>query len=812
MALKQNVERKYDASSIKVLEGLDAVRKRPAMYIGTTGPAGLHHLVYEVVDNSIDEALAGVCDTIKVTIHAEGSVTIEDNGSGIPVDMHPTEKISAAEVVMTKLHAGGKFDNKAYKVSGGLHGVGVSVVNALSESLELIVWKDGDLYIQTYKRGFPDSPLKKEGKTKKRGTKITFSPDGEIFETTTFSFDILASRLREMAFLNKGITISIRDERTSDGESGKPKEKIFHYKGGIAEFVQYLNAARQTIGGKPFYFEKKQDDITVEIALQYNDSYNTTLYTFANNINTVSGGTHETGFKSALTRCLNVYAKDKNVIKDDSYSISGNDAREGLVGVVSVKIPNPQFEGQTKAKLGNSEVKGIVEQLLYEEFSSYLEEHPAVGKGIINKVLSAMRAREAARKARDLARRKTALDTAALPGKLADCQTQNPEESELYIVEGDSAGGSAKQARDKYFQAILPLRGKILNVEKARFDGMLKNEVIRTLITAIGCGIGEEEFDIEKLRYHRIIIMTDADVDGSHIRTLLLTFFFRQMIEIIERGYLYIAQPPLYKVKYGKNEDYLLDEDRMNSFLIDEGAEALSIIGDDGSELTGKKLVRYLDLITRFGRICSFFARRGYPRDIIENLALLLELNSESIEDQVKLLDILGEYAKRLRYIGYDVQYHTERDEEHLAWSAIVEYQQREIQGAIKLDFELVDSPEFAELKKTVMPLAEFAKPIFTAIYEEEKYEFMRYGELLEFVLKAGRKGKKIQRYKGLGEMNPDQLWDTTMDPQRRRLLQVRLEDAAAADVIFSTLMGDVVAPRRRFIEVNALDVRNLDV
>ncbi len=812
MAKEKKTNRKYDASSIKVLEGLSAVRKRPAMYIGSTGPTGLHHLVYEVVDNSIDEALAGDCDTIKVTIHAEGSVTVEDNGSGIPVDNHPTEKKPAAEVVMTKLHAGGKFDNKAYKVSGGLHGVGVSVVNALSEHLELIVWKDGHLYRQTYVRGIPEGELKQEGKTKKSGTKITFTPDREIFEDTNFSFDTLSSRLRELAFLNKGVTISIRDERVDNAEGKGPKENEFHYKGGISEFVQYLNAARQTVGNKPFYFEKEAEDVMLEIAMQYNDSYNTTLYTFANNINTASGGTHETGFKSALTRALNNYAKDKKLIKDENLSISGNDAREGLVAVVSVKIPNPQFEGQTKAKLGNSEVKGIVDSLFYEELMAYLDENPSIGKIIVNKVLSAMRARAAARKARDLARRRTALDSAALPGKLADCQSQKPEESEIFIVEGDSAGGSAKQARDKKFQAVLPLRGKILNVEKARFDRMLKNEAIRTLITAVGCGIGEEEYDIEKLRYHRVVIMTDADIDGAHIRTLLLTFFFRNMPEIVERGHLYIAQPPLYKVKVGKGERYILDEEKMNRYLIERGAEALNIIGDDGTKLTGKKLVRYLDNVSRFGRICGFFVRRGYPRDVIENLALLEELNNNSLKDQLRIIDILGEFAKRLRHLEYEVNYHTERDEEHFAWRGIVEYEKREIQGTLDIDFELLDSPEFTELRKSIDPLSSFAKPAITVVYGEEIQEFERYGEILEFVLKAGRKGIKIQRYKGLGEMNPEQLWDTTMNPEQRRMLQVRMEDAAAADVIFSTLMGDSVPPRRSFIEENALDVRNLDI
>ncbi len=810
---KNNRKDGYSADSIKVLEGLDAVRKRPAMYIGNTGQEGLHHLVYEVVDNSIDEALGGYCDNIKVTIHTDGSVTVEDNGRGIPVDMHKEEKKPAAEVVMTKLHAGGKFDHKAYKVSGGLHGVGVSVVNALSERLELTVWTEGYLYRQTYKKGVPDGPLKREGKTDKSGTRINFTPDPEIFEQTDFSFDILSSRLRELAFLNKGIKISIADERPSEDGKEKEKRNVFQYKGGICEFVQYLNGARETIGRKPFYFEKEQDGVIVEVALQYNGGYSSTIYTFANNINTVAGGSHETGFKSALTRTLNIYGHKKGYIKDDSTTVSGNDSREGLVAVLSVKLPNPQFEGQTKAKLGNSEVKGIVEQLMNEEFGSYLEENPTVGKLIVNKVLSAMRAREAARKARELTRRKTALESAALPGKLADCQTQDPEKAELFIVEGDSAGGSAKQGRDKRFQAVLPLRGKILNVEKARFDRMLKNNEIRTLITAIGCGVGGESFDIDKIRYNRIIIMTDADVDGAHIRTLLLTFFFRQMIEIIERGFLYIAQPPLYKVKYGKSERYIVDEERMYRFLIGEGAHLLSLRGPGSvEELTGKKLIEFLDNIASFGRIANFFVRRGHPKDIIENVGFLQELTPEIIENQVEFLDVLAVLARRLRKLGYEINYHTERDEEHLGWSAVVEYEQRELQGEIVLDFDFLDSPEFARLKKSAAPLYEFTLPPLIAVYENEELKFSRYSELLDFVLAIGRKGKKIQRYKGLGEMNPEQLWETTMDPARRRLLRVRLEDAAGADVIFSTLMGENVAPRREFIQANALDVKNLDI
>ncbi len=799
----------YSADSIKVLEGLSAVRKRPAMYIGSTGPEGLHHLVYEVVDNSIDEALAGECDKIIVTIHAEGSITCEDNGRGIPVDYHKGEKKSAAEVVMTKLHAGGKFDNDSYKVSGGLHGVGISVVNALSKYLELIVWRDGFVYRQEYERGVPLAPLAQGGKTNKRGTKVTFFPDPKIFESTDFSFEILSSRLRELAFLNKGLKIIINDERV--GESREAKTHEFLYRGGIKEFVQYLNGARDTIGSKPFYFEKEKDGMTLEVALQYNDSYNSTLYTFANNINTVSGGTHETGFKAALTRTLNFYAKDKNFSKEE-VAMTGNDVREGLVAVISVKLPNPQFEGQTKAKLGNSEVKGIVEQIMNEEFAAYLEENPSTAKLIVTKVMSAVRAREAARKARDLARRKSALDSAALPGKLADCQARDPESSELFIVEGDSAGGSAKQGRDKKFQAVLPLRGKILNVEKSRFDKMLKSAVIKDLITALGCGIGDEGYDIEKLRYHRVIIMTDADVDGAHIRTLLLTFFYRQMPEIIERGYLYIAQPPLYGIKQSREKKYILDEEQMHQYLIEEGAQTLRLLCENGQEITGKRLEAYLDQIARFNRVKGYFVRRGCASDIVEKIALAEKIDRNLAEDQVAFLEELHKIKTELERSSFNINIETARDPEHLSWKGIIHYSQREIKGKIVLDFDLIDSPEFKELKRSAAKLSKFARPPLKVLYENEEMTFERFSELLNFVLDAGRKGKKIQRYKGLGEMNPDQLWETTMNPELRRLLKVHLEDAAEADIIFSTLMGDKVEPRREFIQANALDVRNLDI
>ncbi|MCK5832675.1 DNA topoisomerase (ATP-hydrolyzing) subunit B, partial [bacterium] len=741
----------YSADSIRVLEGLSAVRKRPAMYIGSTSHEGLHHLVYEVVDNSIDEALAGVCDTIKVTLHTEGSITVEDNGRGIPVDYHKIEKKSAAEVVMTKLHAGGKFDNKTYKVSGGLHGVGISVVNALSKDLELIVWRDNLVYRQTYSRGKPLMALEQEGKTSKRGTKITFFPDPKIFEVIEFSFETLSSRLRELAFLNKGLKITIIDERV--GEDKEAKKHEFLYEGGIMEFVQYLNGARGTVGKTPFYFEKEKDGVMVEVALQYNDSYNSTLYTFANNINTVSGGTHETGFKAALTRTLNSFAKDKKLIKEDM-AMSGNDVREGIVAVISVKLQNPQFEGQTKAKLGNSEIKGIVEQLMNEELSAYLEENPQESKSIITKVISAVRAREAARKARDLARRKSALDSAALPGKLADCQVKDPAQSELFIVEGDSAGGSAKQGREKKFQAVLPLRGKILNVEKARFDRMLKSSVIKDLITALGCGIGDEGYNIEKLRYHRVIIMTDADVDGAHIRTLLLTFFYRQMIEIIERGYLYIAQPPLYGIKQARKKNYILDEEQMHQYLIEEGAQTMKLLSSsDDRAMTGKRLEAYLGQIGKFSRIKGYFIRRGCASDVVEKIALTETVTTDLLRDQVAFLEILHSIKNELEKLGFHIEISTERDPEHLSWKGMIKYSQRELKGEVVLDFDLVDSPEFKELVKSAAKLARFAKPPLKVLYEEEERIFERFGELLGSVLDAGRKGKKIQRYKGLGEM-----------------------------------------------------------
>ncbi|MCD6532006.1 DNA topoisomerase (ATP-hydrolyzing) subunit B [bacterium] len=793
----------YTAESIKVLEGLEAVRKRPAMYIGSTGPEGLHHLVYEVVDNSIDEALAGFCDRIDVTIHQDGSITVVDNGRGIPVDIHPQLGIPAAEVVLTKLHAGGKFDKKTYKVSGGLHGVGISVVNALAEYLEVEIWRDGGVYIQKFSRGTPITKLERRGTTTRRGTKIRFKPDPEIFEDTNFSFETLAARFRELAFLNPGVRITLTDDR-------EDRQVSFKYDGGIVEFVQYLNKGKKTLFSQPIFISGVKDNVAVDIAIQYNDSYNELVLGFANNIHTVDGGTHLVGFRSALTRAVVNYANTKKLLKKGD-SISGNDVREGLTAVISVKVPEPQFEGQTKAKLGNSEVKGIVETLMYEKLSTWLEEHPSQAKAIVEKSLQASRAREAARRAKELVRRKSALDSATLPGKLADCQTKNAEEAELFIVEGDSAGGSAKQGRDKRFQAVLPLRGKILNVEKARIDKMLKNEEIRTLVTAIGTGIGED-MDISKLRYGKIIIMTDADVDGAHIRTLLLTFFFRYMRKIIEEGHLFIAQPPLYKVKKGNREQYIKDDKAMDKLLIQEGSSSLVLTDARGNELVADKLVSFLEELARVEGILKYFQRHGIPGKLLE---LVIKHGIRAVEDlnsQPELLDKLHRVSTEAKELGFVVTYSTGYDEEHLCWRAEVEFEGEGAFGVLNLDYDFVEGPDFSDLVKLLAPIVEDHPLPVTLRRGETEWKFSTYTDVLNRVREIGREGKYIQRYKGLGEMNPDQLWETTMNPETRRLLQVRLEDAAEADMIFSILMGSEVAPRREFIENNALFVRNLDV
>ena len=790
----------YSADKIKVLEGLEAVRKRPAMYIGSTGPAGLHHLVYEVVDNSIDEALAGFCDQVNVTIHIDGSVTVVDNGRGIPVDRHASGK-SAAEVVLTVLHAGGKFDNDSYKVSGGLHGVGVSVVNALSETLDLEIWRNGQLHSQSYVRGTPSGELEITGTTKRRGTKITFKPDAQIFETTVFSFDVLAQRLRELAFLNGGILITLDDER--DGKSHK-----FHYEGGIVSFVTHLNKNRTAVNDKPIYMRGEKDGIESEIAMQWNDGYAETIYSFANNINTHEGGTHLSGFRSALTRTINNYATKNNLAKDLKESVTGDDIREGLTAVISVKIPHPQFEGQTKTKLGNTEVKGIVETILNDKLGAYLEENPSVAKKIVGKAIDAARAREAARKARDLVRRKGALDGSSLPGKLADCQERDPAQSELYIVEGESAGGSAKQGRDRRFQAILPLKGKILNVEKARFDKMLGSDEIKTMIAALGCGIGADDFDIEKLRYHRIIIMTDADVDGSHIRTLLLTFFYRQLPKVIEHGYVYIAQPPLFRAKRGKSETYIKDERELDSYLIGRATEARAVKVGGGAEIKGPELEKLLQRTIARQKVLVVAERRGYPREIVEAL-VAAGANREYFAEKEKLEALAEALSSPTRAVS------VARDEEHNRFSLRVQDRSTGYPRQYEIGVEFLSSVEYRSLLATARDFPSISGEIVVSSTGEDAaadVTLSSLDELVDFFIAAGKKGVAINRYKGLGEMNPEQLWETTMDPQVRTLLQVRAEDHTEADLMFTTLMGDQVEPRRKFIEDNALDVKNLDV
>jgi DNA gyrase subunit B len=794
-----DAEAEYDAGAIRVLEGLEAVRVRPAMYIGSTAEAGLHHLVYEVVDNSVDEALAGYCTEINVTIHIDNSVTVVDNGRGIPVGPHPTVPgMDAAEVVLTKLHAGGKFDKKSYKVSGGLHGVGVSVVNALSETLEVEIWRDKKVYRQSYGRGTPQGPLENTGVTDKRGTKIRFKPDGTIFETTAFSFDTLSQRLRELSFLNRGILIVLEDER--DG-----KKNRFQYEGGIASFVEHLNRNKETLHPRPILIEGVRDGVQVEIALQWNDGYAENIYSFANNINTHDGGTHLVGFKSALTRSLNNYATSSGLGKDMGEPLQGEDAREGLCAVISVKVPNPQFEGQTKGKLGNSEVKGIVESLMGDRLSAFLEETPPVARRIVFKVLEAARAREAARKARDLTRRKGALDGAGLPGKLAECQERNPEKSELYLVEGDSAGGSAKQGRDRQFQAILPLRGKILNVEKARLDKTLASEEIRNIITALGTGVGADDFDATKLRYHRIIIMCDADVDGSHIRTLLLTFFYRQMKELIERGHLYIAQPPLYKAKVGKTERYLKDDHELNAFLMERAVEKRKVRLAGGQEIEGPRLIRLLDRMVGYSKLLAMVEKKGTPRSLVELLLKGQVKDAEAFTDMPRLQELI----RPLRTAGADVV--LEKDEEHGVFEIALQVGTDGQTRQVRVGDEFVGSPEYKALYSAYEEFRDLDQgPL--AVVDGGETPVPSREALLTLFLAEGQRGVSIQRYKGLGEMNAEQLWESTMDPATRRLLQVRLEDEEVAENIFTTLMGDAVEPRRIFIEENALNVRNLDI
>lgn len=797
----------YDASTIKVLEGLDAVRKRPAMYIGSTGVAGLHHLVYELVDNSIDEALAGFCNKIDVTIHIDNSVTVEDNGRGIPVDMHETEKVSAAEVVMTKLHAGGKFEHSAYKVSGGLHGVGASVVNALSETYKLEIRRDGKLFEQNYKRGTPVAPLKAVGKSDKTGTRATFKPDSTIFEITEYNFDTLSGRLRELAFLNRGIKISIVDERSD-------KNHEFCYEGGIKSFVEHLNQKKTPLHSDVIYFEAQKDDVIVEVAMQWNDGYNENTFSFANNINTHDGGTHLVGFKSALTRAANQFANGADLLKKISEPPGGEDIREGLTAVISVKLPNPQFEGQTKGKLGNSEIEGLVKQVVYEKLLDYFERNSGIAKRVISKAIDAARAREASRKARDLVRRKSALEAGTLPGKLADCQEKDPANSEIYIVEGDSAGGSAKQGRDRRNQAILPLKGKILNVEKARFDKMLTNEEIRTMITALGVAVGEEaERDISKLRYHNIIIMTDADVDGSHIRTLLLTFFYRQMPAIISEGHLYIAQPPLYRVKKGKEEKYLKDDASLEDYLIELGVDGVKVKSKT-KELSGKTLGKLVKQLIKYDKILEVVKRRRDSR-IVDVMVTASSITPELLEKPKKIDEELDKIAEHINTIFPDFGDFTvdvSPDPEHESHKIVYKTSMHGFQRETVIDTNFLESAEVAELRKLREAFKEVGGAPFVIEKDGVKKDVLFLRPIREFVIKEGKEGHMVQRYKGLGEMNPQQLWETTMNPETRTLLQVTVEDAVEADSIFTVLMGDQVEPRREFIEQNALNVRNLDI
>ena len=798
----------YKADSIRVLEGLEAVRKRPGMYIGDTAERGLHHLVYEVVDNSIDESLAGHCDQIEVVIHIDNSVTVIDNGRGIPVDIHVAEKKPAAEVVLTKLHAGGKFDKGAYRVSGGLHGVGLSVVNALSEQLDLEIRRDGKVYQQEYKRGAPQGPLKEVGKSKGTGTRITFRADTTIFETLDFSFDILSQRLRELAFLNRGLRITIEDERHQ-------KKHELLYKGGIISFVEHLNRAKSSIHLKVIYLQGEREGVDVEIALQWNSGYAENIFSFANNINTMEGGTHLIGFKSALTRTINSYAMERTLLKKDEANLQGEDVREGLSSVISVKVPEPQFEGQTKTRLGNSDVKGIVEALINEKLASYFAEHPGDAKKVVMKGVEAARVREATRKAKELARRKGALDSGFLPGKLADCQERDPSLSEVFLVEGDSAGGSAKQARDRRNQAVLPLKGKILNVEKARFDKMLSSQEIRLMITALGTGI-KDDYDPVKLRYHTIIIMTDADVDGSHIRTLLLTFFYRQMPDLLERGHLFIAQPPLYKVKRGKEEQYLKDENSLEDYLIEAGTKDVQVrCAASAKELAGQPLYAFIKKVLQWEKLMGMVARKRKSRTIIEGLLLQPDFAEQTLKDTAALRELQADLTSYINLLAPEespLSCSLEEDAEHDCYKLVFATRANGTGNETVVDRDFLLSPEYKELKRVFSELLEFGYPPYQLQNGTDGSGIRSLKALVNLVMETGKKGQYIQRYKGLGEMNPGQLWETTMDPDTRILLQVRVEDAVAADGIFSTLMGDEVEPRRKFIEEHALSVKNLDV
>ena len=808
----------YDSSSIKVLEGLEAVRLRPAMYIGSTGEMGLHHLVYEVVDNSVDEALAGYCDEITVTIHDDDSVTVVDDGRGIPVDLHEEEGVSAAQVVMTKLHAGGKFDSKSYKVSGGLHGVGVSCVNALSERLELEIWRpEGDsgpsyTWQQEYACGTPKAPLTKTGKAgRKTGTRVTFKPDTTIMQATAFNYDTLAQRLRELAFLNKGLKITLTDERV-DPE----KTTEFLYTGGIAEFIKHLNRGKAALHDKPIHFEAERDlpnggVLSMEVALQYNDGYSENVFSFANNINTVDGGTHLTGFRTALTRTINAFGQQQGLIKDPKENLTGDDVREGLTAVVSVKVPQPQFEGQTKGKL-NSDIAGYMTQFVNEKLGEYFDKNSTVGRKIVGKAIDAARAREAARKARDLTRRKGALDSGGLPGKLADCQEKDPERCELFLVEGESAGGTAKQGRDRRYQAILPLKGKILNVEKARYDKMLSHEEIRAMITALGTGIGKDDFDVSRRRYGKIIIMTDADVDGSHIRTLLLTFFFRHMKELIERGHIFIAQPPLYRIKKGKSEKYIKDEKEFAKEIMRRATENLTVefhaTGNGNAAaavLEGQELRNFLLSLDEYEQIFHKVERKLRDPRVVEALANVeLRVDQKADFQQEANLKLVYEALTKL-----NLNPELRRDEEHSAFAVVY---RDSTHAERSIGIALASQPEYRRFRTLARSIARFNHPPFAVVKNDHRDAQPNWLGLLEFVKNEGKKDASVQRYKGLGEMNAEQLAETTMNPEKRTLLQVRLEDAVESEEIFSTLMGEDVESRRKFIEENALDVKNLDV
>ncbi|MFV9645241.1 MAG: DNA topoisomerase (ATP-hydrolyzing) subunit B [Desulfobacterales bacterium] len=811
------MENIYDASSIDVLEGLEPVRLRPSMYIGNVDVEGLHHLVYEVVDNSIDEAMAGYCDLIKVTIHTDNSISVEDNGRGIPVGIHKTEKVPAVEVVLTKLHAGGKFDHDSYKVSGGLHGVGVSVVNALSADFEVEIYIDKTIYHQTYKKGIKNSELSITGKTDKKGTKIHFSPDLDLFNTNNFSYAILSRRLRELAFLNKGLNITIEDERSDTKES-------FFYKGGLISFIEYLNR-RHTPLHKPIFIEGEKNDVQIETVIQYNDTFKEKIFSFANNINTTEGGFHLIGFKAALTRTMNQYTSTANLPKNLQEKISGDDVREGLTAIISIRIKNPQFEGQTKTKLGNSEVKGLVESLVNEKLSMFLEENPSVAKMIVEKAVDAARARDAAKRARDLARKQGSLLDSTLPGKLAECQYTEPSERELFLVEGDSAGGSAKQGRDRRFQAILPLKGKILNVEKARFDKILRSDEIKNMFTVLGTGAGKEEYDINKIRYHKIIIMTDADVDGSHIRTLLLTFFYRQMSDIIDSGYLYIAQPPLFKLGKGKNAVYLKDETGFNDYILKRVCNNKSVkIAKDEKILSEHNLYLFLCDLAEYFENMSKLESRGIKQDFVE---LLLRQGVEDVkflkdkQQMIYLKDMLlkngygidGPIWNQERDIYEIMVTHKNSTQQDVLTTTMLSQGQE--MKPIKIGRGFVCSSEYQRCLVTGKNILKFDYHPFSVFNNDKAGDFVIKAdkkELLSFLIEEGKKGLNIQRYKGLGEMNPDQLWETTMDPNKRTLLQIKIEDVVEADEIFTILMGEEVEPRREFIQKNALNVSVLDI